>query len=115
VTRFSGRRAPERPGADSITREAYSHEVSSAGFWPGGGEIQGPAFYSYAAPEPSGFAERQVRPPAAFYHPQMKEFLLMYDDVRTADSPKTALLEFLQSTYDAAADSGNWDRKSLER
>ena len=115
VTRFSGRRAPERPGADSITREAYSHEVSSDGFWPGGGEIQGPAFYSYAAPEPSGFAERQVRPPAAFYHPQMKEFLLMYDDVRTADSPKTALLEFLQSTYDAAADSGNWDRKSLER
>jgi len=115
VTRFSGRRAPERPGADSITREAYSHEVSSAGFWPGDGEIQGPAFYSYAAPEPSGFAERQVRPPAAFYHPQMKEFLLMYDDVRTADSPKTALLEFLQSTYDAAADSGNWDRKSLER
>ncbi len=115
VTRFSGRRAPERPGADSITREAYSHEVSSAGFWPGGGDIKGPAFYSYAAPEPSGFAQFKIRPSAAFYHPQLKEFLLMYDDVRTAESPKTALVEFLQSTYDAAADTGNWDRKALER
>ena len=115
VTRFSGRRAPERPGADSITREAYSHEVSSAGFWPGGGDIQGPAFYSYAAPEPAGFPQRSVRPQAAFYHPQLKEFLLMYDDVRTARSPKTALMEFLQSTYDAAADTGNWDRRTLER
>src|SRR5260370_41198301 len=115
VTRFSGRRAPQRPGADRLTLEAYSHEVSSAGFWPGGGEVKGPAFYSYAAPEPEGFAERKVRPSAAFYHPQMKEFLLMYDDVRTAPSPKTALMEFLQSTYDAAADSGNWDRKNLER
>jgi hypothetical protein len=115
VTRFSGRRAPERPGADPITREAYSHEVSSAGFWPGGGDIKGPAFYSYAAPEPSGFAECKIRPSAAFYHPQLKEFLLMYDDVRTAASPKTALMEFLQSTYDAAADTGNWDRKALER
>jgi hypothetical protein len=115
VTRFSGRTAPERPGADPITREAYSHEVSSAGFWPGGGDIKGPAFYSYAAPEPSGFAECKIRPAAAFYHPQLKEFLLMYDDVRTAASPKTALMEFLQSTYDAAADTGNWDRKALER
>jgi hypothetical protein len=115
VTRFSGRRAPERPGADSITKEGYSHEVSSAGFWAGGGDITAPAFYSYAAPEPPGFAERKVRPQAAFYHPQLKEFLLMYDDVRTADSPKTALLEFLQSTYDAAADLANWDRKNLER
>ncbi len=115
VTRFSGRSAPERPGADSITREAYSHEVSSAGFWPGGGDIQGPAFYSYAAPEPAGFAEQRVRPEKAFYHPQMKEFLLMYDDVRGAASPKAALMEFLQSTYDAAADLGRWDRKSLER
>ncbi len=115
VTRFSGRRAPERPGADPITREAYSHEVSSAGFWPGGGDIKGPAFYSYAAPEPSGFAECKIRPAAAFYHPQLKEFLLMYDDVRTAVSPKTALMEFLQSTYDAAANTGNWDRKALER
>jgi len=115
VTRFSGRPAPERPGADSITREAYSHEVSSAGFWPGGGDIKGPAFYSYAAPEPSGFAEQHVGPPEAFYHAQMKEFLLMYDDVRTAASPKGALMEFLQSTYNAAADLGKWDRKSLER
>ena len=115
VTRFSGRRAPERAGADSITREAYSHEVSSAGFWPGGGEIKGPAFYSYAAPEPAGFAERKVGPEAAFYHPQMKEFFLMYDDVRNAPQPKAALLEFLRSTYEAAADCGNWDRKSLER
>ena len=115
VTRFSGRVAPERPGADSITREAYSHEVSSAGFWPGGGDIKGPAFYSYAAPEPPGFAEQKVRPPAAFYHPQLKEFLLMYDDVRSADSPRKALMEFLQSTYDAAAESGDWDRKALER
>jgi len=115
ATRFSGRVAPERPGADSITREAYSHEVSSAGFWPGGGDIKGPAFYSYAAPEPPGFATQRVQPDAAFYHPQLKEFLLMYDDVRAAASPKTALMEFLQSTYDAAADYGKWDRKALER
>jgi hypothetical protein len=115
VTRFSGRRAPERPGADAITREGYSHEVSSAGFWAGGGDIKGPAFYSYAAPEPSGFAERRVRPAAAFYHPQLKEFLLMYDDVRAAADPKAALMEFLHSTYEAAAELGNWDRQALER
>jgi hypothetical protein len=115
VTRFSGRVAPPRPGADSITREAYSHEVSSAGLWPGGGDIKGPTFYSYAAPEPPGFAEQRVRPPAAFYHPQMKEFLLDYDDVRTSGSPKAMLIEFLQSTYEAAADCGHWDRKALER
>jgi Family of unknown function (DUF5996) len=115
VSRFSGRRAPERPGADSVTKEGYSHEVSSAGFWPGGGEITAPAFYSYAAPEPPGFAERKVRPQAAFYHPQLKEFLLMYDDVRTAADPKATLLEFLQSTYDAGADLGSWDRNNLER
>jgi hypothetical protein len=115
VTRFSGRSAPERPGADPITREGYSHEVSSAGIWPGGGEIAGPAFYSYAAPEPAGFAQRKVRPPAAFYHPKLQEFLLMYDDVRTADSPKETLLQFLQDTYEAAAELGNWDRKTLER
>jgi hypothetical protein len=115
VTRFSGRKAPERPGADSITREAYSHEVASAGFWPGGGDVKGPAFYAYAAPEPAGFAERRVRPEAAFYHPQMKEFLLMYDDVRSADSPKTAVMAFLESTYEAAAECGKWDRKALER
>jgi hypothetical protein len=115
VTRFSGRPAPERPGADPITREAYSHEVSSAGFWPGGGDIKGPAFYSYAAPEPPGFGEQKVRPQAAYYHPQLKEFLLMYDDVRSATSPKAALMEFLQSTYDVAANLGKWDRKALER
>jgi len=115
ATRFSGRRAPERPGADSITLEAYSHEVSSAGFWPGGGEISAPAFYSYAAPEPEGFSGQRVRPVAAYYHPQMKEFLLGYDDVRTADSPKNTLMEFLQSTYDAAANLGRWERKALER
>ena len=115
VTRFSGRRAPERPGADAITREAYSHEVISAGFWPGGGEVKGPAFYAYAAPEPAGFAEQKVRPAAAFYHPEMKEFLLMYDDVRRAALPRQALLDFLQSTYEAGANLGGWDRRGLER
>jgi hypothetical protein len=115
VTRFSGRRAPPRPEADPITREAYSHEVSSAGFWPGGGDIKGPAFYSYAAPEPPGFAKEPALPKSAFYHPQIKEFLLMYDDVRSADSPRQALLEFLQSSYEAAANLGQWDRKNLER
>jgi len=115
VTRFSGRRAPERPGADSITREAYSHEVISAGFWPGGGDIQGPAFYAYAAPEPAGFAEQKVQPAAAFYHPQLKEFLLMYDDVRRAPSPREALFSFLESTYAAAANLAHWDRKELEK
>jgi hypothetical protein len=115
VTRFSGRRAPERPDADSITREAYSHEVISAGFWPGGGDIKGAAFYAYAAPEPAGFAAEKVKPAAAFYHPQMKEFLLMYDDVRSADSPPKALMEFLQTTYDAAANLAKWNRKELER
>ncbi len=115
VTRFSGRRAPEREGADAITREAYSHEVISAGFWPGGGEIKGPAFYVYAAPEPAGFGQHPVRPAKAFYHPQMKEFFLMYDDLRQDPSPRAALLEFLQSTYEAAADLAGWNRKELER
>jgi hypothetical protein len=115
ATRFSGRRAPTRAGADPITREAYSHEVISAGFWPGGGEIEGPAFYAYAAPEPAGFAQRPVRPAEAFYDSQLKEFLLMYDDVRRAASPKESLLSFLQSTYDAGADLGQWDRRELER
>lgn len=115
VTRFSGRRAPERLGADPITREAYSHEVISAGFWPGGGDIKGAAFYAYAAPEPEGFSQSAVLPASAFYHPQMKEFLLMYDDVRRAASPKKALLDFLQSTYEAAANLGKWDRAALER
>jgi hypothetical protein len=115
VTRFSGRPAPERPGADSITREAYSHEVSSAGFWAGGGEISAPAFYSYAAPRPEGFARHPVRPKQAFYDAQLGEFLLMYDDVRNARLPKDSLLDFLQSTYEAAAILGKWDRKALER
>ena len=115
VTRFSGRRAPERPGADAITREAYSDEVSSAGFWAGGGDILAPAFYSYAAPEPPGFPGKQIRPSSAFYHPQLKEFVLMYDDVRTSPLPQKTLMEFLRSTYDAAADSGHWDRQALER
>jgi hypothetical protein len=115
VTRFSGRRAPKREGADSITREAYSHEVSSVGFWPGGGDIKGAAFYSYAAPEPAGFAESPVRPQEGFYHPQLKEFILMYDDVRRASSPRETLLAFLQSTYEAAAELAKWDRKELER
>jgi hypothetical protein len=115
VTRFSGRRAPPREGADSITREAYSHEVISAGFWPGGGDIQGAAFYAYAAPEPAGYAQAAVRPSQAFYHGQMKEFLLMYDDVREHSSPRSAVLEFLQSTYEAGANLGKWDRAELER
>ena len=115
VTRFSGRRAPEREGADAITREAYSHEVISVGFWPGGGEIKGPAFYAYAAPEPAGFSEQKVEPAAAFYHPDMKEFLLMYEDVRLAASPREALLGFLQSTYEAGARLAKWNRGELER
>lgn len=115
VTRFSGRRAPERVGADAITREAYSHEVISAGWWPGGGDILGPAFYAYAAPEPEGFAQQSIQPAQAFYHQQMKEFLLMYDDVRQAPDPRTMLLEFLQSTYNAGADTGKWDRQALEK
>lgn len=115
VTRFSGRLAPERPGADMITREAYSHEVSSVGFWPGGGDVKDAAFYSYAAPAPDGFGERPVGPAAASYNKQLGEFLLMYDDVRGAPSPGDALLEFCQSTYEAAADLGHWDRKALER
>ena len=115
VTRFSGRRAPERPGADAITREAYSHEVSSVGFWPGGGNVQGAAFYSYAAPEPQGLKDEGARPHGATYDRQLSEFLLMYDDVRKAESPTATLLEFCQSTYEAAATLGKWDRSALER
>jgi hypothetical protein len=115
VTRFSGKRAPKREGADSITREAYSHEVISAGFWPGGGDIKDAAFYAYVAPEPAGYAQAAVRPSKAFYHPQMKEFFLMYDDVRLDPSPRSALLDFLQSTYDAGANLAKWDRAELER
>lgn len=114
VTRFSGRRAPERPGADPITREAYSHEVISAGWWPGGSGVDGPAFYSYTAPEPDGLAKQRVRPESAFYHPTLKEFILMYDDVRGAPAPQRILLEFLQNTYEAGATLARWDRDALE-
>jgi hypothetical protein len=115
VTRFSGRRAPERVGADAVTREAYSHEVISAGFWPGGGDIKDAAFYAYAAPEPEGLAQSSVRPAGAFYHPQMHEFFLMYEEVRKSASPRDMLFEFLQSSYEAAANLAKWDRASLER
>ena len=118
VTRFSGRRAPLHPGGvpglpDAVTREAYSHEVSSAGFWPGSG-LGYPAFYSYAYPEPNGFRDAPVRPKAAFYSEALGEFLLPYEAVRQADDPDTMLLAFLQSTYEAAADLGHWPRSELE-
>jgi hypothetical protein len=115
VTRFSGRRAPERPAADIIQREAYSHEVISHGFWPGGGPIAGPAFYAYAAPAPAGLGTEPPRPAAAHYNKELSEFLLLYDDVRAAESPREAVLEFCQSTYEAGAKLANWDRKELER
>jgi hypothetical protein len=114
VSRFSGRRAPERPGADPITREAYSHEVISAGWWPGGPGVDGPAFYSYTAPEPAGLAGQQVRPGYAFYHPELKEFVLMYENVRLAQDPEQALLQFLESTYEAGATLAGWQRSELE-
>jgi hypothetical protein len=120
VTRFSGRPAPEHPGGipnlpDWVAREAYSHEVSSCGFWAGGGPIAYPVFYSYAYPEPPGFPDARVRPDEAFYSQELREFLLPYDRVRLADSPDDTLLEFLQSTYEAAATLAKWDRQSLER
>jgi hypothetical protein len=115
VTRFSGRRAPERPGADAITREAYSHEVSSVGYWPGGGWVDDAAFYSYMAPEPAGFKATKVNPGEAFYGEKAGEFLLMYEDVRKAGSPSGALMEFCESTYAAGANLAKWDRADLER
>jgi hypothetical protein len=115
VTRFSGRRAPERPGADKVTKEAYSHEVSSVGWWPGGGDVAHPAFYSYAAPEPAGFKDATVKPAQAAYSEQLKEFILSYEDVRTAADPRAALLDFCQSTYEAAAKLADWDRAALEK
>ena len=119
VTRFSGRRAPRHPGGvpnlpDAVACEAYSHEDSSAGFWPGSGAVDYPAFYSYAYPEPAGFRAAKVRPEAAFFSEALGEFILPYDAVRTADDPDQALLDFLQSTYEAAAISANWDRDALE-
>ena len=107
-SRFSGRLAPPRRGV--ISGPAYSHEVCSAGFWPGGGAVNGPAYYAYAVPPPAGFAEARIRPDAARWSPELSEFLLMYDDVRNADSPEEALYAFLESTYEAAARLGNWDR-----
>jgi Family of unknown function (DUF5996) len=119
VTRFSGRPAPPRNDPDPVLRkimqEAYSHEVISAGWWPGSGEVKDAAFYCYAAPEPQGFAAARVHPQAARYESKVGEFLLMYDEVRRASSPTTALLEFLQSTYDAGANLAKWDRKALDR
>ena len=115
VTRFSGRRAPERPGADSITRESYSHEVISHGWWPGGGPIAEPAFYAYAAPEPEGFKTVAVAPRAAFYSTELSEFLLPYEAVRRSANPEADLRAFLRTTYDAGARLANWDRGSLER
>ena len=120
VTRFSGRPAPVHPGGvphlpDPVTREAYSQEVSSAGFWPGGGPIEHAAFYSYAYPVPAGFGNARVQPAETYFHEALGEFLLPYEAVRTSDDPDATLLAFLQSTYEAAAESAEWDRASLER
>ena len=119
VTRFSGRRAPEHPGGvphlpDLVTREAYSHEESSCGFWPGNDLVPYPAFYSYVYPEPKGFSSTRVNVSGAFYDPKLREFLLPYDRVRLASNPDEMVLKFFQSTYDAAADLGSWDRRALE-
>jgi len=119
VTRFSGRPAPEHPGAPNlarfVAREAYSQEVSSCGFWPGGGAVEMPVFYAYAYPEPDGFKEYSIQPREAFYSPVMREFMLPYETVRTATSPDSVLLAFLQSTYEAAATLSRWERAALER
>jgi hypothetical protein len=120
LTRFSGRTAPPHPGGvpnfpDWVAREAYSHEVSSCGFWPGGGPLPMPVFYAYAYPEPSGFAAAPVRPAQASYNTDLHEFVLPYDAVRAAASPDETLLAFLQTTYEAAADNAHWDRAALER
>ena len=119
VTRFSGRSAPLHPGGvpnlpDAVTREAYSHEVSSAGFWPGGGGADEAMFYSYAYPAPGGLKDRRVEPDAAFFDSKLGEFLLPYEAVRASDDPEDALMRFLRSAYAAAADTGGWDRASLE-
>src|ERR1044071_101604 len=118
VTRFSGRPAPPHPGGvphlpDAITREAYSQEVSSLGFWPGNAAMPMPIFYSYAYPEPPGFSAAKVQPDAAVYEPKLREFILPYDNVRTAEKPDEVLLQFAQSTYDAASTLGKWDRDAL--
>jgi Family of unknown function (DUF5996) len=119
VTRFSGRTAPLHPGAPNCGRfvmvEAYSHELSSCGFWPGGGPIDEPVFYAYAYPEPDGFKDYPIQPSEAFYHTEVREFVLPYDVVRTAKSPEENLLSFMQSTYEAASTRAKWDRLALER
>jgi Family of unknown function (DUF5996) len=119
VTRFSGRTAPEHPGAPNCARfvmvEAYSHEVSSCGFWPGGAPVNEPVFYAYAYPEPQGFKDYPIQPQEAFYHKEMREFVLPYDVVCATKSPDEVLLSFLQSSYEAAATCANWDRRALER
>jgi hypothetical protein len=119
VTRFSGRSAPPHPGGvphlpDEITREAYSQEVSSLGFWPGNAAMPTPIFYSYAYPEPPGFADAKIRPDAAFYEAKLHEYVLPYDAVRSAENPDEMLLDFAQTTYDAASKLGKWDRATLE-
>ena len=119
LTRFSGRRAPLHPGGvphlpDSVTRDAYSHEVSSVGFWPGDARVPEPSFYAYAYPTPPGYAEARVRPSGARWEPALGEFLLAYDQVRRAADPDAALLDFLQTAYEAAADLAGWDRSALE-
>ncbi|HYC44930.1 MAG TPA: DUF5996 family protein [Burkholderiales bacterium] len=120
VTRFSGRPAPLHPGGipnlpDWVAQEAYSHEVSSCGFWLGGGPVSHAAFYSYAYPEPPGYADASIAPAGAYYHRELREFILPYDEVRTSGSPDATLLAFLQTTYEAAANLGKWDRVALER
>lgn len=119
VTRFSGRRAPLHPGGvpglpDPVVREAYSHEVSSAGFWPGGAGVDEPMFYSYAYPEPEGYRGSKVEPPSAYFDAKLGEFLLPYEAVRSAEDPESVLMSFLRSTYEAAAETGRWDRANLE-
>jgi len=115
VGRFSGRRAPARPGADKITQEAYSHEVSAVGFWCGSGNVKEPSYYSYSSPEPAGFSDYHVAPAAASYRKDMGEFILPYEAVRTAHEPAAALFDFCQTTYEAAAINAKWDRAELER
>lgn len=115
VTRFSGRRAPERKDVDPVTREAYSHEVISCGWWPGNRNFKHAAFYAYAAPSPQGLEAQSVRPEAAYWDVQLGEFILKYDDVCAGPSPDQSILEFCQSTYEAGAKLANWDRAALER
>ena len=115
VTRFSGRRAPERPEADRMTREAYSHEVISAGFWPGSGPVQEASFYAYAVPPPEGFAEAKVEPADAYWSAEMGEFFLPYEAVRRSGDPRATLTAFLNTTYDAGARLAGWNREDLER